>query len=74
VLEEAASRGIGVRTYYDPLHEMPAFADCAAAGDLAVTKELSARALSLPMAVDLRRDEIEAIVDMVGAGLRAARD
>jgi dTDP-4-amino-4,6-dideoxygalactose transaminase len=67
VLEEASSRSIGVRTYYDPLHEMPAFADCAWADDLAVTKDLSARTLSLPMAVDLTREEIEAIADMVSA-------
>ena len=69
ILEEAAGRSIGVRTYYDPLHEMPAFAGCAQADDLAVTRDLSARTLSLPMAVDLGRVEIEAIAEMVTAGV-----
>ena len=73
VLEEAGSRLIGVRTYYEPLHEMPAFADCAAADGLTVTADLSARAISLPMAVDLRRAEIEAIAAMVSAVTMAAR-
>lgn len=71
VLEEASSRNIGVRTYYDPLHEMPAFSGFETADDLAVTRDLSARTLSLPMAVDLSAEEIEAIADMVGAVLRA---
>jgi dTDP-4-amino-4,6-dideoxygalactose transaminase len=71
VLEEAARRGIGLRTYYDPLHLMPAFAGWPRADDLAVTEDLGARMLSLPMAVDLDNQEISAVVEMVQAGAHA---
>ena len=71
VLEEAARRGIVVRTYYDPLHEMTAFAECSRADELSVTRELGARMLSLPMAVDLDDAEISAVVEMVHAGAHA---
>jgi dTDP-4-amino-4,6-dideoxygalactose transaminase len=72
VLEEAARREIGLRTYYDPLHLMPAFSDCPRADDLAVTDDLGARMLSLPMAVDLDDAEIAAVVETVRAGAYAA--
>jgi dTDP-4-amino-4,6-dideoxygalactose transaminase len=65
VLQEASRREIGVRTYYDPLHLMPAFAACPRVDDLAMTENLGARMLSLPMAVDLENAEIVAIADMV---------
>jgi dTDP-4-amino-4,6-dideoxygalactose transaminase len=71
VLEEAARHGIVVRTYYDPLHEMTAFAECSRADELSVTRELGARMLSLPMAVDLDDAEISAVVEMVHAGAHA---
>lgn len=70
VVEEGARRGIGVRTYFDPLHRMPAFADCEG-DDLEVTEELAGRTLSLPMALDLEPGEIAEIADMVRAGARA---
>ena len=72
VLEECEAQSIGVRTYYDPLHQMPAFADCERADSLAVTESLGARMLSLPMAVDLDGDEIRAITDAVVAAAHAA--
>jgi dTDP-4-amino-4,6-dideoxygalactose transaminase len=72
VLEEAGLRQIGIRTYYDPLHLMPAFADWPRADDLAVTEDLGARMLSLPMAVDLEDAEISAIAEMVQAGAFSA--
>jgi dTDP-4-amino-4,6-dideoxygalactose transaminase len=71
VLEEAARRGITLRTYYDPLHRMPAFAACRRADALAVTEELAARMVSLPMAVDLDEGEIGAIADVVQVGAYA---
>ena len=71
VLEEARRRGIGLRTYYDPLHLMPAFADSPRADDLSVTDDLGSRMLSLPMAVDLEDAEIAAIGEMVQAGTRS---
>jgi dTDP-4-amino-4,6-dideoxygalactose transaminase len=66
----AAGEGLELRTYYDPLHRMPAFEECGRADDLTATRELSGRILSLPMATDLQPDEIAAI----GASLRAAVD
>ncbi|HXH33207.1 MAG TPA: aminotransferase class I/II-fold pyridoxal phosphate-dependent enzyme [Plantibacter sp.] len=72
VLEEATRRQIGIRTYYDPLHLMPAFSGCARAGDLSVTEALASRMLSLPMALDLESDEITAIADMVRDGVGSA--
>jgi dTDP-4-amino-4,6-dideoxygalactose transaminase len=72
VLEEGERRQIGIRTYYDPLHLMPAFADYLRADDLAVTEDLGARMLSLPMAVDLEDAEISAVVEMAHAGARSA--
>jgi dTDP-4-amino-4,6-dideoxygalactose transaminase len=70
VLDSAAAREIGLRTYYEPLHTMPAFADCAAADALEVTRDLATRMLSLPMAVDLAPAEIAAIAEAVEAGVQ----
>lgn len=67
VLEEARRREIGVRTYYDPLHLMPGFAQCATADDLSVTESLAARMLSLPMAFDFDGTEISAVAELVCA-------
>jgi dTDP-4-amino-4,6-dideoxygalactose transaminase len=72
VREEGERREIGVRTYYDPLHLMPAFADCDRADHLHQTRMLGQRVLSLPMALDLDSSEIAAIGEMVGAGMHAA--
>jgi dTDP-4-amino-4,6-dideoxygalactose transaminase len=58
----AAAGRMEVRTYYEPLHSMPAFATTPRAGDLAVTDDVAARILSLPMAVDLSDAEIETII------------
>jgi dTDP-4-amino-4,6-dideoxygalactose transaminase len=44
--------GIELRTYYEPLHTMPAFAGRSVAGSMPVTDELGGRTLSLPMAND----------------------
>ena len=60
--------GIEIRTYFHvPLHRMPAFAAVQRAGDLAVTEDLAARTLSLPMANDLSEDAIDAIAATLGA-------
>jgi dTDP-4-amino-4,6-dideoxygalactose transaminase len=62
VLTRARADGIEIRTYFDvPLHRMPAFADAPRHGDLAVTEDLAARTLSLPMANDLSPAAIDAI-------------
>lgn len=72
VLDEGARRGIGLRTYYDPLHTMPAFSRCGSADDLAVTSALGERMLSLPMASDLDPADVVAIAEMVHAASRAS--
>ena len=53
VLATAASRGVEMRTYYSPpLHVSPAYGACDRAGTLSVTRDVSERILSLPMADD----------------------
>jgi dTDP-4-amino-4,6-dideoxygalactose transaminase len=71
ILAEGRRREIGLRTYYDPLHLMPAFASYELAGELTATSGLTRRMLSLPMAVELEPDEIDRIVDLVEAGVAA---
>lgn len=68
VLDAAAERRIGLRTYYEPLHTMPAFAAYDRAHTLEVTNDLAGRMVSLPMAVDLDAAEIGTIADAVAAG------
>jgi dTDP-4-amino-4,6-dideoxygalactose transaminase len=64
----AASRdAVEIRTYYEPLHRMPAFASSPRAGTLTVTEDVSERMLSLPMAADLTDAEIETIVGGLAA-------
>jgi dTDP-4-amino-4,6-dideoxygalactose transaminase len=59
----AREDNVELRTYFDPpLHTMPAFADAARCGTLAVTESLARRALSLPMANDLTPDDLERVV------------
>lgn len=61
---DAARGDIELRTYYQPLHAMAAFAHCARASDLATTRALGAGLLSLPMAVDQSAAERRRIVDL----------
>jgi dTDP-4-amino-4,6-dideoxygalactose transaminase len=70
LLDGAERAGIELRTYYDPLHGMPAFQRSARAGELAVTCDLASRIVSLPMAVDLTDAELEAVIATLrdGAG------
>jgi dTDP-4-amino-4,6-dideoxygalactose transaminase len=67
----AAGDAVEIRTYYEPLHLMPAFATAEHAGDLGVTEDLAARMLSLPMADDLSGDEIDTIVGAVSEATSA---
>ncbi len=64
----AAGGSVELRTYYEPLHRMPAFRAVAAEGGLAATEALADSIVSLPMAVDLDDRELELIVDAVRAG------
>lgn len=62
----ARARGtVEVRRYYEPLHEMPAFAACPRADELAVTENLSSRILSLPLATDFEADEIDLVARLL---------
>ena len=48
-VERCLVAGIETKQYYTPLHSFPAFADCPRVGDLKVTEEIAASALSLPL-------------------------
>jgi dTDP-4-amino-4,6-dideoxygalactose transaminase len=65
---ESARGKVELRTYYAPLHAMPAFAGRRRVGDLAATEDLSSRMLSLPMAPDLTPEEIGAVVSVLRTG------
>lgn len=58
ILRAAGPAGVQLRTYYQPLHLEPALMHFRTAGDLSVTNDLAARALSLPLANDLTDEEI----------------
>jgi dTDP-4-amino-4,6-dideoxygalactose transaminase len=70
---EAARGDVELRTYYRPLHAMPAFAQCDRASDLATTRALGDSLLSLPMAVDLSAAERRRIVALFAHVDGAAR-
>ena len=53
----AATGVVELRTYYDPLHLMPAFQGLPRLGALSVTEELGRRIISLPMANDFTNEE-----------------
>jgi dTDP-4-amino-4,6-dideoxygalactose transaminase len=58
----ASAQGVvELRTYYEPLHSMPAFVTTQRAGELSTTEDLAGRMLSLPMADDLTDAEIDEI-------------
>jgi dTDP-4-amino-4,6-dideoxygalactose transaminase len=56
-----AARGVELRRYYEPLHQMAPFKRWPRADRLEVTEAIAARALSLPMANGLSKREIDAI-------------
>jgi dTDP-4-amino-4,6-dideoxygalactose transaminase len=68
VLAETRRREIELRTYYRPLHQMPAFAGFGTTGELVGTESLGSRILNLPLASDFGQAEIAAIADGVRAG------
>ena len=62
----AASASVGVAAYFDrPVHRHRAYADAPVHGSLAVTEDLAARALALPMSNDLTDEERQRVVDVV---------
>jgi dTDP-4-amino-4,6-dideoxygalactose transaminase len=58
ILRAAGPAGVQIRTYHQPLHPEPSLSRYRRHGDLAVTRDLGARALSLPLANDLTDEEI----------------
>ena len=64
---DVARGTVETRTYYEPLHRMPAFATCSRASELAATTWLADRMLSLPMSANLTDREIATIVGVLRA-------
>lgn len=61
-----ALKGIETRVHYrEPLHELPAFSNCAGPDILSVASSLSRRVLSLPLYPELTDLEVEYIIDQV---------
>jgi len=59
-------KGIETRVHYrEPLHELPAYTDCAGPDILSVASALSRRVLSLPIFPELTDLEVEYIIDSV---------
>jgi len=60
-LDLARSARVELRTYHEPLHAMRALSRYEALDDLAVTRDLAERMLSMPLANDLSDIEISRI-------------
>ena len=65
---QRAERRVQLRSYYQPLHETPAFAGASRQGALDATRDASSRILSLPMHNALSTTERDVIVDVVALG------
>ena len=61
----AADGVVQLRTYYEPLHRFPAFSDVTSFGDLAVTEDIGARIISLPMFDHMTDEERRVVCDVV---------
>jgi dTDP-4-amino-4,6-dideoxygalactose transaminase len=62
----ASKTVVQLRTYYEPLHRFPAFSGVSSYGDLAVTEDVAARILSLPMYDNMTEEEGLLVCDVVG--------
>ncbi len=61
-----ASLGVEFRTYFDePMHRASLFCESPRVGTLAVTEDLAARALTMPIACELTSAEIDAMLGCV---------
>lgn len=73
-LRLSRERGIEFRDYYrQPLHTLPALRGAAAADALAVTNDLAARALSLPLANDMSGADVDEVVGVCVAATASTR-
>jgi dTDP-4-amino-4,6-dideoxygalactose transaminase len=74
----ADAQGIEIRSYHRPLDEFAPFAGHQSYGELTVTQELAARAVSFPMANDMPPSSIariaELALDCASLGWRTAKD
>jgi dTDP-4-amino-4,6-dideoxygalactose transaminase len=61
----AAQGQVELRTYYEPLHQMPAFRATTHSDALTATEAIGARIISLPLAIDLTEAEVERVVTVV---------
>lgn len=71
-LREGAARGVGLRSYHEPLHEMERLRGCAVAGTLDATREIASRSLSLPLSNDIGDDELARVAEVVAAAVVVA--
>ncbi len=67
VIAALAARGIGSGTYFSPhLAEQPYFRGRSRAGTLAVTAQIAARVLALPVADEMTSADVDHVADMLG--------
>jgi perosamine synthetase len=57
--------GIDTRPLFYPLHTMPPYQNCKTSGELANSKNISARGVSLPSAVTLTDSEIDHTISAI---------
>lgn len=69
ILAAAPDAGIQLRTYHEPLHEFARLRGCPVEGGLAVTDDLAARIVSLPLANDTTDAELARIAALVAAAV-----
>src|SRR6202034_2141852 len=65
IIQEAANRGVEIRRYYRPLHEMKHFKGDLRADALGNTQDLASRMICLPVysdMTDLEQDEIVSLL------------
>jgi dTDP-4-amino-4,6-dideoxygalactose transaminase len=65
IIQEAADRGVELRRYYRPLHEMKHFKHDLRADDLGNTQDLASRMICLPVYSDMTDQEQDEIVRLL---------
>jgi dTDP-4-amino-4,6-dideoxygalactose transaminase len=65
IIEEAAKRGVELRRYYRPLHEMTHFRNELCVGALANTQDLASRMICLPVYSDMTDNEQDEIIRLL---------
>ena len=65
IIEEAANRGVELRRYYRPLHEMKHFKHELRAGALVNTQDLASRMICLPVYSDMTDHEQDQILSLL---------